>query len=72
MVRVDTRESIGGKRELLFRERERVSEENHLGLDTSVLPVRVETILLDVWLVGIGESECIMAQESHKQDCNYA
>tara|TARA_E500000305_G_scaffold50974_1_gene39937 strand:+ start:632 stop:802 length:171 start_codon:yes stop_codon:yes gene_type:complete len=55
MVRVDTRESIGGKKELLFRERERVSEENHSGLDTSVLPVRVETILLDVWRVGIGE-----------------
>jgi len=55
MVRVDTRESIGDKRELLFQEREREREESLSEQDTNVLPVRVETILLVVWLVEIGE-----------------
>ena len=71
MVRVDTREFIGDKRELLSQERGRVSEENHSGLDTSVPLARVVTTPLDVWHVGIGESECTMAQESHNQDYNF-
>ena len=71
MVRADTREFIGDKRELLSQERGRVSEENHSGLDTNALVAKEETILLDVWHVGIGESECTMAQESHNQDYNF-
>ena len=55
MVRVDTREFIGGKRELLYQVKGQARGEVHSGLDTNALLVRVETTHLDVWLVGIGE-----------------
>lgn len=55
MVKADTREYIGGKKESLFQVKGQAKEEVHSGLGTSVPPVRVEIILLVVWLVGIGE-----------------